>query len=367
MEIWHSRTLPTEEWEALIEGSDDVWLYHSWPWIEMTAQIYALENHYFIARENGRNVGGFPLQLARSSREGRPCQRAYSLMMGAAGPFTTRGLSSKARQRVLSELTKSAVEWARGMKVELLSCSLPPLAQSNLHNVRGVNPLVMAGWQDVSRHTRITCLSRSESELWSDLAYDARRSVKLAQAAGYTVEKADWREMLDEYYRVHVETYSRTGVPPHPRAYFEGIATQIAGRGQATLWMGRDPGGRPVAFHNCARFRDGSLYWTGCCETDHLRSGVSYLLFWRALVGAREDGCRWYEIGEAFPGVQEGKLKGLTVFKAKFGGELYRFYRGEIRLFDPPPPAFLWRVGRFLRQRLTRARAVFGPRSPGEN
>jgi lipid II:glycine glycyltransferase (peptidoglycan interpeptide bridge formation enzyme) len=61
------------------------------------------------------------------------------------------------------------------------------------------------------------------------------------------------------------------------------------------------------------------------------------MLFWQALIGAKQDGCMQYEIGEVFPGVLDGKLRGLTVFKEKFDGELYPYYRAEIRLFDLAP------------------------------
>ncbi len=49
------------------------------------------------------------------------------------------------------------------------------------------------------------------------------------------------------------------------------------------------------------------------------------------MLGAKEEGFRWYEVGEIFPGTLDEKLKGLSTFKSKFGGELYRFYRGEYR------------------------------------
>jgi hypothetical protein len=43
-------------------------------------------------------------------------------------------------------------------------------------------------------------------------------------------------------------------------------------------------------------------------------------------------GCRlsWYEVGEAFPNVKEGKLKGLNDFKKSFGGSLYPYYKGRL-------------------------------------
>ncbi len=51
--------------------------------------------------------------------------------------------------------------------------------------------------------------------------------------------------------------------------------------------------------------------------------------WWQAIVGAKEEGCLYYEVGEGFPNTSDEKLKGLTDFKSKFGGEVYRFYRGR--------------------------------------
>jgi len=337
MEVSAKTSVSPQEWTELLRASDDVWLYHTLPWLDMTAGVYALENWYFVARDGGVALGAFPVQRMRYSHYARSCDAGYSGLMGSAGPFFRRGLSPKRRGRALAALTDAVLQWAKDARVDRVQCSLPPLAASCRENVRGVNPLAPAGWADVSTHTRLSALSRPEAALWQDLADDARRSVKRAQEAGYTVGREDWRDRLEDYYRVHQETYRRTGVPPHPKGYFAGIASDIAPQGQAVLWVGRDPEGRAVAFHNDARYRDGSLYWTGCCETAHLASGINYLLFWQALVGAQEDGCAWYEIGEAFPGVRSGKELGLTVFKAKFGGELFRYFRGELRAFPCPP------------------------------
>ena len=340
MEVSVKQSVAPEEWGEMLRASDDVWLYHTLPWLDMTADVYALENWYFVVRDGNAALGAFPVQRMRYSRYARSCDRGYSGLMGSAGPFFRRGLPPRLRGRVLAALTDAILQWARDARVDQVQCSLPPLAASCLANIRGVNPLVPAGWADVSTHSRLSTLSCMESVLWRDLADDARRSVKRAQMSGYTVSREDWRDRLEDYYRVHQETYRRTGVPPHPKGYFEGVASVIASQGQAVLWVGRDPEGRPVAFHNDARYRDGSLYWTGCCETGHLESGINYLLFWRALLWAQEDGCQWYEIGEAFPGARSGKEHGLTVFKAKFGGEMFRYFRGELNAFSCPPVPF---------------------------
>ncbi len=331
-EISHQADVAQETWDGLVNSSDDTWLWHLWAWTGALARVYPVEKQYFICRVGGRDVGG--LQFLLRQNTGSVLGPRYSLMSIPAGPFCVSGVSNKTRTRVVAELTAAAMSWAREVGLRTLSCMLPPLAMSNLQNIHGVNPLIAAGWRDASTHTLIADLSKSESDLWLDLAHDARWQVKKARSAGYVVQRAKWREMLDSYYGIHVENYERTGVPPHPKSYFEAIA-QTEDKHQSVLWVGRTASGRPVAFHNCARFRNGSVYNTGCCETEHLRSGINYLLFWNAILGAKHDRCRFYEIGEVFPDARTGKLKGLTTFKEKFGGELYRFYRGQIPIAKP--------------------------------
>jgi hypothetical protein len=338
--IIQSTEIDPTEWDDLVNSSDDTWLWHTWEWIDLLARVYSLQKHFFIARKSGKNIGGFH-RLFRTGQGGLLGQDIdlMSWLEGFcdAGPFCIRDLGMRARVRSLTQMTEAATAWGRELKIATLSCQLPPLAQSSRENTTGVNPLVLAGWRDVSKHTLIADLWKLESDLWSDLSYDARRNVKHARSVGYAVQRVDWRQTLDEYYRVQEETYTRTGVSLdlQPRAYFEAIA-KTADRGRSVLWVGLEPGGRPVAFLNSARFKNGSVANTGCCETDHLDSGINYLLIWHDMLGAKHDGCRWYDIGEVALPYVEGKSRGLAVFKSKFGGELHRLYRGEISLLDRP-------------------------------
>jgi hypothetical protein len=343
MEVTHNSSVDPEEWAALIDRSDDAWLYHCLDWLDQTARVYSLTNHFVIARQNGVAVGAIPLQLSPAYRLGQPRHVVYSTMMGPAGPFCSRDLSPAQRNRVLTELTTASKNWAGERDAELITCFLPPLAPNNLANPRGINPLTVAGWIDTSTHTRIVDLGETETQLLSDLSSNARQYLKKCSSAGYTVERADWLSMLDDYYRIHEQNYHRTGAPPHPKTYFQ-VISRFGAKNKSVLWVCRDPKGTPVAFHNSARFADGALYWTGCCLNEHIESGANYLLLWQSLLGAKQDGCRWFEVGEVFPNAQEGKRHGLSVFKNKFGGSLYRLFRGEIRLREPSLLRSYWRM-----------------------
>jgi Acetyltransferase (GNAT) domain len=353
MEIIQSSVIDPIEWAELLAASDDVWLYHTHQWIESTARTFSLTNHYLVARENRRNVGALPLQLSPAWRLGQPRHVVHSTMMGPAGPFCIRDIGDKQRNTIWSELTSAAAKWAGSQGAETVRCALPPLAAANLDIRSGVNPLVLCGWHDESTHTHVADLTIAEDELFKNLSKGAKACIKKSNQEGVSVERVEWRSMLDEYYKLHVETYARTGVVPFPRTYFELIA-DLGWQGHAVLWVCKNSTGSPIAFHNCARFRDTSLYWTGCSAASALTAGANHLLFWKALLGAKQDGCRSYEIGEVFPEAQKGKLKGLTDFKKMFGGLPRRSYRGEIELRKPSLLRTYWRI---LKQRVKERRS----------
>lgn len=309
------------EWDRVVHHSDDGWAFSLAGWLEMVTPIWQMENRSFAIRENGRLVAVMPLHWVPAAK------RLVSGGWGHGGPVILADVSPADRRRLWRAVFSRVGEIAIQLGADSINVMISPLCQSSLTNRWGVNPLVEFGFADVSTHTRIINLRQEENELWFGLAQDARQQVKRARTAGYTVRRCSWKEMVDEYYRVHVENYHRTGVKPHPKAYFEGIANLP--NDQHVLWVGFAPNGRPVAFHNDARFGVTALYQTGCSETAHLKSGINYRLFWEVLLGAKADGCAWYETGEAFLQATGGKEKGLTDFKAKFGGELHRFFRGE--------------------------------------
>ena len=168
-------------------------------------------------------------------------------------------------------------------------------------------------------------LAADEAKLWRGLSETARQTVRKAAKAGVTVEQADWVTAVDKYYSIHQENYRRTGVTPHPKTYFSGIAQKMAPLGHSVLWLARNAGGEPIAYHNDMHFKEAAWYHTGCSTAAALNCGANYLLFWRAMLGAKITGRRWYDCGEIFPRGSDAKRDGLTLFKTRFGGAPRRF------------------------------------------
>jgi hypothetical protein len=319
------RAVSPDEWNALVRDSPDGWLFglhewqqlvtdvKDWGWIDCSFAVY-LDDHL---------VAVVPLQ-----RRGRVLTCAA---MGASGPVLARFLQASERLRVLravvARIVRSGQE-ARATRVRLALPGLRPAALAG--SPEDMKELTALGFTDVSTQTNIVDLSGNEEELWDGVAKNARRTIQKAVESGLTVQEEPWEDSLDDYYRLHCETYSRTGVLPHPREYFVLISELLAGNGGCKLLCVREPGGSPVAYHNSGRFASTAHYWTGCSASEHLDAGVNYLAAWEAIRLARREGCSHYETGEVFPESDDGKLAGLSLFKRRFGGQVRPFPRAEL-------------------------------------
>src|SRR5262249_54434749 len=131
-------------------------------------------------------------------------------------------------------------------------------------------------------------------------------------------------------YALHVETYRRTGVSPHPRAYFERIWQDFVADGYAAVFFA-ELEGEPVAARSFGLWKGGAVYWTGASSKRGLQVGAGAKVHSAAMSWLIDHEYEWLENGESFPGSDDPKLHGLSLHKASFGGELYPVYHGDRR------------------------------------
>jgi SAM-dependent methyltransferase len=335
MEIVQRRDAGQAEWNRVVYSSPDAWVWATWEWQELIGRVprWQLEDVGFGVTGGSALVAVVPLHWIA------PDRRLSGSGFGLTAP-TIIDAPEGQRRRYTEFIFRETNAVAERLGARRLEFALSPVSRSALANQWGVNPFVHYGFADESGHTRVLNLKASEDELLNGLSRDARQQLRKATAAGYTARSVAWPEWLDEYYRLHCETYTRTGVQPHQREYFAGIAEYLAPLGHSVLTGAFAPDGRAVAFHNTARLGSSGMYHTGCSAEEALGCGANYLVFWEALRNAKSTECEWYELGEVFPGHTNGKTFGLSVFKSKFGGDLRRSFRGALTFaLDQSVPA----------------------------
>jgi len=320
-----------EKWDGLVSGSPDGWVFSLYGWQELILAVadWCLEDFSFGVVESGRLVAVVPLQF--DPRSGRMASSGW----GGSGPVIATGVRLQDHARIVRVALDHCLHQAQVCQASVLEMSCSPVTGTATENRWGVNPFLFYGYEDISILSQVVDLRRSEEELWNDLSGDARRQIRKAEQAGTTVDRVVWADSLEDYYRLHQETYRRTHVTPHPFAYFQGIAHAMGAMGHSVLWRACAFDGTILAYHNSAWFNRGGYYHTGCSVEHVAEQGAGYLLFWKALLGAKEAGLWWYDCGAIFPNATDAKQKGLTTFKTKFGGEAHRAFQAKRGLTPP--------------------------------
>ena len=282
---------------------------------------WQLEDHSFALADESGLAAVVPLQIDR--RSGVLGLTGW----GGCGPIVAGRLSGATRAATLNRALGYVDQVAQKTSACALRFWLPTVTPSAREEA--TDYFDNAGFTDRSGIAQVIDLAQDETALRGAVSETARQTIRKAERRGVTVTQEPWPDMVDAYYDTHRENYARTGVTPHPRSYFDGIATEMAPLGHSVLWVARDRDGAPIAFHNDMQFGDGVWYHTGCSTAAALQSGANYLLFWQAMMGARAAGRRWYDCGEIFPEAEDSKQKGLTLFKTRFGGTPRRFAKAE--------------------------------------
>ncbi len=324
----HNEKIPVEDWDRLVRMSPDGWVFalHGWQRLVASVEDWGFVDHGFGVYENERLLAVVPLHVQSGSMV------AGSSGWGGAGPVLEGGLTSERRRQVFCAAVEHTVEAAEVAGAIRLDMSCSPVTESSIDSRWAINPFALLGFEDSSLMSQVIALETAESDLWSGLTKTARNLIRRSEKAGFRVEPADWTEALDVYYDIHQETYARTGVFPHPKRYFQGIAEAMAPSGAARLLALISPGGEPVAFQGTAQFGRGANYHIGCSRDAVQSFSPGYPLMWAAIEAAKVSGCAWFDVGWIFPASDDPKQKGLTHFKTRFGGEPHRSFKAERQL-----------------------------------
>lgn len=333
-----------EAWDGVVTSSPDGWVWALWNWQDLILAVprWQLAEASFAVVNDSRVIAAVPLQWS-GDRRVLACSG-----WGLTSPALARELSEQERRATLDVVFAEIDRLARLGSAHRIDMALSPVCSTAL-GVRDQNPFTTFGFAGTTGVVRALDLSRSDEELLADCSRDTRQQLRKARDAGVTSRTVAWPEWLDDYYRLHSETYERTGEQPHPREYFSGIADALAPQGHSVLSAAFDRDGRVLAFHNTARLAGGAMYHTGCSTAAALDCGANYVVLWSAVLSAKAAGARWYEVGEVFPSVTSGKQRGLTTFKSKFGGQTLWIHRAT-RAIEPEPAA-PGRFGKLLRWR----------------
>ncbi|MBF0208689.1 MAG: GNAT family N-acetyltransferase [Oligoflexia bacterium] len=322
MEIVSRCEIGPDKWNEFVNESMDAWLWHHYDIMD------ALSTWRYTA---DASIGIIDKQGSSSLLAILPMTNKLNYTFHSPGGVA---FSNKLGQKLKREIWKVLVRYLEGLFLKHSVCSfnihLPPLTP-NFWSDKGyplVNPLLFYGFKNDLTQTMIINLNQSSEQIFNTYTKGTKYELNRIEKSDISLVDANGiPNALEKYYELHVSTYRRNGQRPHPYKYFECIFNNVLRKGLCRIIF-LEKNGRFFAVNNTALYKKTAFYWTGA-SINEKELGENRILLHNQIMHAKSKGFSTYEVGEVFPDVKNGKLRGLSVFKKSFGGEMYPYYKGS--------------------------------------
>jgi CelD/BcsL family acetyltransferase involved in cellulose biosynthesis len=167
---------------------------------------------------------------------------------------------------------------------------------------------VRSGFRHVVR------LDGDPDQVFARFRRTVRQQIRQAEKTGLTVRQAAGpQDLLDTFYRLHLRTRRRIGVPVQPRRFFRMLWDSVISTGLGLVFIA-EASGRPVAAQVCLAW-NGTMIGKFSASDDKAWSlRPNDLLIWYSIKTAFERDCRVLDMGRTDAGND-----GLRAFKRSWG------------------------------------------------
>jgi CelD/BcsL family acetyltransferase involved in cellulose biosynthesis len=280
-------------WMGLLERSPNAHAFHHPRWLELLRDQYGYGFHACCVEDESGLAAGLPVARIDSRLTGR---RHVALPFSDHCPPVVR---QRAEAAALDALGRVLADERRSTGLDLeVHGEFAEIPGSVVQERFYVHQLPLSS--DVSQVE--AGFSKSQ----------VRRGINKARREGLVAHRRTDATALDAFFRLHVQTRKRLGVPTQPRRFilrFEKLFDE--GLGFVELI---ELDGRPVAAAVFLTFNGTVTYKYGASDPEHLQKRPNNLLFMEAIRDGCENGYDTLDFGRTDP-----DNEGLRSFKRAWG------------------------------------------------
>jgi Acetyltransferase (GNAT) domain len=280
-------------WDHIVTLHRDANCFHTSAWAKVLYQTYS-HRPFYLQFSCGRRLAALiPLMEVRSPFTGR---RGVCLPFSdACEPLV---FDPEVIELVKDRLVRCAQE-RRWRYLEIRGGKFFRLASNSVPQFYGHRLDLRSGAEEV--------LGR--------FARPVRRALRKAERSGVSAAVLRNREAVADFYRLHVQTRRRHGLPPQPASFFLNIYEHIikAGLGFVVLAQRRS---RPIAAAVFFRFGKNALYKYGASDKKFQELRANNLVMWQGIQFLTRNGAEKLHLGRT-----ECENDGLRQFKLSWGAE----------------------------------------------
>ena len=170
-----------------------------------------------------------------------------------------------------------------------------------------------------------------------------RRHIAQAGRRGVTIRRAERPEdLMDTFYRLHLRTRRRFGVPVQPRRFFRMLWESVICTGLGSVLIA-EASAQPVAAEVFLSWNGTTISKFSASDERAWSLRANNLITWHLIKTACEQGSRWLDFGRTDAGSE-----GLRVFKQSWGAVEEPLVYGTLGVRPEPAPATDGMAGQLL-------------------
>jgi len=278
-------------WDHLVALHHDADCFHTTAWARVLHQTYKHRPFYLQFSRGHRLAALIPLMEVRSPFTGR---------RGVCLPFSDSCEPLIFDLDAVDLVRNRVVSFARERRwkhVEIRGGKWFQLASSSAAEFYGHT-------LDLLRHMR---------DLTDYFDSSVRRAIRKAERSNVSVAVGRNRQVIDDFYRLHVQTRRRHGLPPQPASFFLNIYKHIIKPGLGFTVLAQHES-RPIAAAIFFRFGKNALYKFGASDEKFQEFRANNLVMWHGIQFLARAGAERLHFGRT-----DCENDGLRRFKLSWG------------------------------------------------
>ena len=247
-------------WDLVVALHRDAGCFHSSAWAKVLYQTY---NHqpFYLQFTHGRRLAALiPLMEVRSALTGR---------RGVCLPFSDVCEPLLFDPEVADEVRDRLVRLARERRWKHLE-------------IRGGKSFQSASGSATKFYGHTLDFRRRVGEMSNRFDSQVRRAIRKAERSNVSALVARNRQAIGDFYRLHVQTRRRHGLPPQPASFFLNIYEHIIKPGLGFIVLARR-GSRPIAAAVFFRFGKNAIYKYGASDKSFQEFRANNLVMWQGI------------------------------------------------------------------------------------
>jgi CelD/BcsL family acetyltransferase involved in cellulose biosynthesis len=283
--------LTDHHWAAFVDTRPEATVFHHPTWVRLLAECYGYHPFILSMRDGAGGItAGVPAIEVRGIRSGR---RWITL------PFTDYCPPLGVSERAIEQLvTGIGAQVRAGAAASFELRASPPGA-------------VVTARPEAVRHTLM--LGSDPAIVRHGFSKMHQRNIRKAEKSALRVEQGASATDLDTFYRLHLLTRRRLGVPVQPRRFFHLLGEHVLARARGFVMTVRLDE-IPIASAVFLCWNGTIIYKYGASDERYWEHRPNNLLFWRAIAWGCEHNCHTFDWGRT-----DLQDEGLREFKRGWG------------------------------------------------